>query len=269
MSDIKWVKVAAGHYVAEVPDVNRRYFAHLHNEAGRRTFWAIRSCDTASEWSTGTDVLTTTDTLKAGKAAVAADVAYLGDPQAILAAALAPFLGHWVRLAYAEQPVFVSAEATAPLWFVGYTRTDGTTGEAYVGDLSLITEGEELSAAIQLSLATGRLIDADEWAASLLTDDAEETDDTTTPAREVIEIQVCVDCTYYFAYGRLDDQTQQDNPNAGKQHTAKIVALWEGMDVTFDPGTGDDAGFSRSACDGCGSTLGGDRETAYATVYSS
>lgn len=94
-------------------------------------------------------------------------------------------------------------------------------------------------------------------------------------------ISVCVDCVYFIAYGRLDDQTMDANPDAGREHAAKMAAQWGDAEIT--PGCGSDCPergpvesrgdtdtwFSSSACEGCGSRLGGDREHATAWVKAS
>ena len=93
-------------------------------------------------------------------------------------------------------------------------------------------------------------------------------------------ISICVDCVYFLAYGRLDDTTMEENPNAGTEHAAKIHLRWGEFEIT--PGCGstceehgsvDDRDddepepwFSWSPCEGCGSSLGGYREHATAWV---
>lgn len=37
-------------------------------------------------------------------------------------------------------------------------------------------------------------------------------------------ISICVDCAYFNAYGRLDDQTMTNDPNAAYKHRARIAA---------------------------------------------
>jgi len=103
-------------------------------------------------------------------------------------------------------------------------------------------------------------------------------------------ISVCIDCSYFNEYSKLDDQTMDANPNAGTEHAAKIDAIWpEGTEFTSGCGSDcpehgieaydgseaayeaalderdTDTWFSWSACDECGSTLGGTRE--HATVF--
>ena len=73
------------------------------------------------------------------------------------------------------------------------------------------------------------------------------------------EIQVCVDCLTVTANGELLD----GGPGSVAEHVRRMTALW-GDDVEIVPGSDDEGSFSWSSCDGCGSTLGGDRYTAYA-----
>lgn len=105
-------------------------------------------------------------------------------------------------------------------------------------------------------------------------------------------LSVCVDCVYFNAYGRLDDTTMANDPNAAEKHKAKIAAAGWPYGTDFTPGCGrecpdhgipaydseqewEDAQesdepepwFSWSSCDQCGSTLGGDREHATAWTY--
>jgi hypothetical protein len=75
---------------------------------------------------------------------------------------------------------------------------------------------------------------------------------TRTPYR----LLVCVDC-YMCAAGADDDDAPREDPQP-------LSRIPEGDDVT--PGWADDMedpdddyGFSWARCDGCGSTLGGDR----------
>lgn len=71
--------------------------------------------------------------------------------------------------------------------------------------------------------------------------------DTTT-------LEICVDCLFYLANGEVTDGEGNDITAA---HGAAIASVWG--DAERDPW------FSWSSCDGCGSTLGGDRE--YATAW--
>lgn len=76
-----------------------------------------------------------------------------------------------------------------------------------------------------------------------------------TTQAEAVDLKICVDCLQMIANG--------EGPEG---HEAAMTAhLGEGADVTLgclDPECDDDGtegGFSWSSCDGCGSTLGGDR----------
>lgn len=112
-------------------------------------------------------------------------------------------------------------------------------------------------------------------------------------------ISVCVDCVYFNAYGRLDDMTMGRDRQATDKHRAMIAeAGWpwgteftsgcgQGCPDRESDGTGGCSGyfidpdgdlqpddnaepepwFSWSACDQCGSPLGGDREHATAWTY--
>lgn len=90
-----------------------------------------------------------------------------------------------------------------------------------------------------------------------------------------VTLSVCVDCAYFIAYGRLDDQTMIENPNAGTEHAEKVRAIWGDADITpgrmleegeeVDDDAETEVWFSWSECEMCGSTLGGDRE--YATAW--
>ena len=95
---------------------------------------------------------------------------------------------------------------------------------------------------------------------------------------EPATISICADCVYFLAYGRLDGQTMDDNPGADVVHAAKMQAQWGDTEITpgcdstcTKHGAVDDRyddpkpWFSWSSCDGCGTTLGGDRE--YATAW--
>jgi hypothetical protein len=85
-------------------------------------------------------------------------------------------------------------------------------------------------------------------------------------ATETTALEVCSDCLFWLANGEVTDSNGDDITAA---HVAKMVTVWgEGFDIT--PGSiGADDGeafFSWRQCDGCGSTLGGDRHSATAWV---
>jgi hypothetical protein len=76
------------------------------------------------------------------------------------------------------------------------------------------------------------------------------------------DLKVCVDCVQVIANGEINDGTDR-----GDEVAAAQVAIWGddaiGLVLTGsidDPGG--ELGFYWSSCDGCGSTLGGDRHAA-------
>jgi len=80
-------------------------------------------------------------------------------------------------------------------------------------------------------------------------------------------LHVCVDCLMLLANGEVFDAHGDD---ITAQHAAKIDAIWGDTELTLghvDAEEESDAEpwFSWQPCDGCGSTLGGDRE--YATAW--
>lgn len=102
-------------------------------------------------------------------------------------------------------------------------------------------------------------------------------------------ITICNDCAYFNEYGRLDDMTMDENPQAGIQHAARIAAIWpagtkfasgcgrdceehgiaayDGDERAYETALGErdtDTWFSWSECEECGSTPGGTREHATA-----
>jgi len=72
------------------------------------------------------------------------------------------------------------------------------------------------------------------------------------------DLEVCVDCIMLLANGETGDEQET------AAHAAKINALWG--DTQLVPACDEDCEgwFSWSSCDGCGSTLGGDRHKAAA-----
>jgi hypothetical protein len=107
-------------------------------------------------------------------------------------------------------------------------------------------------------------------------------------------VSICVDCVYFNAYGRLDDTTMANDRNAAEKHKQNIAANGWKWGTEFTPGCGKECPehgiaaydsaeayeqaqledsaesepwFSWSACEQCGSTLGGDREHATAWEY--
>lgn len=101
----------------------------------------------------------------------------------------------------------------------------------------------------------------------------------TTTTEQPVSLEICVDCLFLLANGTVSDD--QDDA-ADTAHAARMDAIWgEGTEITLghlaeacpDCGLNDDRQecdcepwFSWSQCDGCGSTLGGDREHATAWV---
>lgn len=77
------------------------------------------------------------------------------------------------------------------------------------------------------------------------------------------EIVVCGDCLLLIANGELTDS---DGNDIAEAHAAKITALWGDEKGSWHlvPACDEncDGEFSSSQCDGCGSTLGGDRHKA-------
>lgn len=69
-----------------------------------------------------------------------------------------------------------------------------------------------------------------------------------------LELSVCVDCAMLIANG----ETPPDNPEFD------LLDEWDGWVVVLNCPEDCEGGFSWSRCDGCGSTLGGDRHPAVA-----
>ena len=89
----------------------------------------------------------------------------------------------------------------------------------------------------------------------------------TTTQRDFINLSVCTDCYYCHHYGDIGDVYSLDDADAVETHlhrnavvTDALAAL--GPDVVdncdSETGRGID-GFSSTACDCCGSSLGGKR----------
>jgi hypothetical protein len=104
-------------------------------------------------------------------------------------------------------------------------------------------------------------------------------------------ISVCADCVHFNAFGRLDDEAVRQYPHATELHKAMIAAKWP-WGTGFTAGCGRDCPehgvaayeteeayeeskdgdvpepwFSWSACEQCGSELGGNRKHATAWEY--
>lgn len=86
------------------------------------------------------------------------------------------------------------------------------------------------------------------------------------------DLEICADCLFYLANGEVTDAEGND---ITAEHAAKMAARW-GTEFAITPGSLECARcspedgascepwFSWRRCDGCGSTLGGDREHATA-----
>jgi hypothetical protein len=91
---------------------------------------------------------------------------------------------------------------------------------------------------------------------------------------ETVDLSICTDCLLYLANGEVTESNGDDITAA---HAAKMAAVW-GDDFDISPGSlecencpTDDGSncepwFSYTQCDGCGTTLGGDRSHATAWV---
>lgn len=77
---------------------------------------------------------------------------------------------------------------------------------------------------------------------------------------ETHEIAVCVDCLMLMANGTMGDVTETEEADhvAAMDHEWPMADGWQ-----LVPGS-EELGFSWSGCEGCGSTLGGDRHEAVA-----
>ena len=82
------------------------------------------------------------------------------------------------------------------------------------------------------------------------------------------DLAVCGDCLSLLANGTVSDDL---DGAADEAHAARMDAQWPDVEITLgsvEPTDNDGLGFSWSACQGCGSTLGGDRYAATAWVRS-
>lgn len=70
------------------------------------------------------------------------------------------------------------------------------------------------------------------------------------------ELKVCVDCAQIIANGEIDDGTDRGQIVADLQ-----VQIWgaDAFGLVLSGDLDEEPHFSWSSCDGCGSTLGGDR----------
>lgn len=76
----------------------------------------------------------------------------------------------------------------------------------------------------------------------------------------ITELEVCTMCIHLLANGEYDDGT-----NAVVIVADGIRRTWGANVSHLVPGSSD-LGFSWSSCDGCGSTLGGNRHEASALI---
>lgn len=86
----------------------------------------------------------------------------------------------------------------------------------------------------------------------------------TMTAFEVVEITVCVDCALLSATGEVTDGNGKD---ISERVAAGQVEQWgtDAWDIHLSDN--DEPWFSWQACEGCGSTLGGDRMHAVVFVH--
>jgi len=77
---------------------------------------------------------------------------------------------------------------------------------------------------------------------------------------DITELSVCVVCIHLLANGEYDDGT-----DAAEVASAGQLAKW-GDDVQHLVAGGDDLGFMKSDCDGCGDHHHGDRFRAYLMI---
>lgn len=72
---------------------------------------------------------------------------------------------------------------------------------------------------------------------------------------EYADLSVCVDCLMMQANGTLG----QGDDAADHAHAELMAAQWPDHDLANNCPEGCEGSFSWQSCDGCGSTLGGDR----------
>jgi hypothetical protein len=83
-----------------------------------------------------------------------------------------------------------------------------------------------------------------------------------TATEITFEITVCIDCTHVIANGELP----ADSEWTDEEHTAAMLREWEDADITLACDEDCEGFFSSHDCEGCGSTLAGDRHPAVAWV---
>ena len=74
------------------------------------------------------------------------------------------------------------------------------------------------------------------------------------------ELAVCVDCAMLIANGEVQD----NGHDVTAEHAAKVGAQWgdDTRNLVLSCPDECEGWFSSSSCDGCGSTLGGERHPA-------
>lgn len=74
------------------------------------------------------------------------------------------------------------------------------------------------------------------------------------------DLSVCVDCTMLIANGEVQD----DGRDITEEHAAKVAAQWgeDAIHLVLSCPDECEGWSSSSECDGCGSTLGGERHPA-------
>tara|TARA_Y100000296_G_scaffold84672_1_gene118495 strand:- start:380 stop:670 length:291 start_codon:yes stop_codon:yes gene_type:complete len=80
------------------------------------------------------------------------------------------------------------------------------------------------------------------------------------------DIELCVDCVHFIANG--------DAPEDKPGFVERVRTLWDTSDANEPPGShwelvvgSGEGGFSSHMCDGCNSSLGGDRYPGKALLY--
>jgi hypothetical protein len=81
-----------------------------------------------------------------------------------------------------------------------------------------------------------------------------------TAKYDITELSVCTVCIHLLANGEYDDGT-----DAAEIAAAGMARVWGDDVVHLVPGSAD-LGHCSSSCDGCGSTLAGDRFEASALI---
>ena len=77
-------------------------------------------------------------------------------------------------------------------------------------------------------------------------------------------LSICTDCLMLLANGEVLDGNGDDITEA---HSVKMARLFDDEEITLGSLDGEEElGFSWHGCDGCGSTLGGDRYAATAWI---